>query len=63
MTNPTTVRLTPEQEEQVKKMAYLFNTSQSAVFIRAVGCLWELWGARAEEFAAAAAKLREEHDR
>lgn len=56
MTNPTTVRLTPEQQAQVGKLADLHRISQSAVFAQAIACLWSRDGQRAEYFA----KLREE---
>jgi len=57
--NRITVRLTPEQQEQVRKLADLDKSSQSAVIVGALTDRWARDGKRAEAFA----KLREEHDR
>ena len=59
MSNPTTVRLSPEQEEQVKKLAVLYKT-QSAVFSRAIACLWGHVGGSAEQAWAIVQVQREE---
>lgn len=48
MSNPTTVRLTPEQEEMVKKMARIHG-SQANVIREAVRRLWECDGETAEQ--------------
>lgn len=57
MSNPTTVRLSKQEQERVQQLADLYRVSQSSIFSLALSCLWKRAGQRAERFA----RLREEN--